>query len=83
MSAHSPAPWHTRFVGVEGEVHDDNGLWVAESVRGAANLAVIGAAPALLAAVVRMGCQDAGSCGPNEPDGRCFRCEALAKAGCL
>jgi len=38
------------------------------------------AAPELLSALERVGCQDRGSCGPDEVDGRCFVCAAIAKA---
>lgn len=31
-------------------------------------------------ALKRVGCQDAGSCGTEQPDGRCFVCAALAEA---
>lgn len=34
----------------------------------------------LLEALERVGCQDKGSCGPSEPDGRCFVCAAIQKA---
>jgi hypothetical protein len=41
---------------------------------------LLAAAPEMLAALERVGCQDKGSCGPNEPDGHCFVCHAIATA---
>ena len=45
---------------------------------------LIAAAPELLAALKRVGCQDAGSCGEPHPvfrpDGLCFVCRTIAKA---
>jgi hypothetical protein len=45
---------------------------------------LIAAAPELLAALKRVGCQDAGCCGEPHPvlrpDGLCFVCRAIAKA---
>lgn len=38
------------------------------------------AIPVLVAALRRIGCQDRGSCGPDEPDGYCFACAAIAEA---
>ena len=46
-----------------------------------ADAVLLAASPVLLAAVQRMPCQDEGACGESEPDGLCFRCEALRLAG--
>lgn len=35
--------------------------------------------PELVAALERVGCQDKGSCGKDEPDGLCFVCRAIDK----
>lgn len=91
MSAPSPAPWVARNFADDsfGEIHDANGLWVARvhSRNGndatdpecVANASLMASSPALLAALERVGCQDAGSCGPTEPDGLCFVCAAIAQ----
>lgn len=44
------------------------------------NAHLIAATLDLLAALKRVGCQDAGSCGAGQPDGRCFVCAAIAKS---
>lgn len=36
-----------------------------------------------VAALKRVGCQDAGGCGMYEPDGLCFICAAIVKAEAL
>lgn len=45
----------------------------------AAKLRLEAAAPMLLDALKRFGCQDVGSCGSG-PDGLCFVCAAIARA---
>lgn len=41
---------------------------------------LIAATTQMLTALQRIGCQDAGSCGADQPDGRCFVCAAIASA---
>jgi len=38
-------------------------------------------APDMLYALERLGCQDEGNCGPELPDGRCFRCRVIDQVG--
>lgn len=92
MSKHTEGPWQARNMRGEsyGEVRDSRGLWVARvhlrdgigvlDGEAVANTHLIAAAPELLAALRRVGCMDAGSCGRDEPDGLCFTCAAVAKA---
>lgn len=85
MSKPTPGPW--RALGslviatndrALGEAHQTLSIASADEV--AANARLMAAAPELLAALERVGCQDRGSCGPGEIDGRCFVCAAIAKA---
>jgi len=41
---------------------------------------LVSAAPVMLMALSRVGCQDQGSCGSDERDGLCFVCEAIEEA---
>lgn len=88
MSAHTPGPWV-----LNGVMAMDTRLWIVSipgeqarievadySTESEANAHLIAAAPSLLAALERVGCQDVGSCGPNEPDGLCFVCTVIAKS---
>ena len=45
-----------------------------------ANARLLAAAPVLLAALQRVGCQDKSSCGADEVDGLCFVCRAIETA---
>ena len=93
MGAHTPGPWRVGRPGPNGchTVGTRRGLMVAmvahsinvpqQREQALADAHLIAAAPDLLAALRRVGCQDSGSCGAGEPDGLCFVCAAIVKAG--
>ena len=88
MSAHTPGPWGhgvnpRHILAGDDEVARAIALGTHRLEEAKANAALIAAAPDLLAALERVGCQDEGMCGvavEHFPDGRCFVCAAIAKA---
>ena len=92
MSGHTPGPWLEN--NDDGVIHDAGGIPVcevtapgpteADLATAISNARLIVAAPDLLAALERVGCQDTGSCGEPHPifrpDGLCFVCAAIARA---
>lgn len=92
MSAHTPGPWKAEDDGREVVVYAVEGSCRVASIEldnlddrshALRDARLIAAAPDLLAALKRVGCQEEGMCGiapEHFPDGRCFVCAAIAKA---
>ncbi len=86
---HTPGKWHI------ASTRGDRAVWIAAGVNGygdgpadtvidnancsMADATLIAAAPELLAALKRVGCQDSDGCHLS-PDGDCFVCGAIARA---
>ena len=82
---HTPGQWETHWShDVTGYpafyIHGLSGEQKYDAPALDANARLISAAPEMLAALERVGCQFLGGCDPSDDGGRCCVCAAIAKA---